>query len=69
MSMYKQMEHTELITQDTQSFIAKVSQLLLNDSYYEVQSESVRHAFQHRLLRNDDVAWEWALFILRAVQQ
>jgi hypothetical protein len=69
MSMYKQMKHTELITSERQAFMQKVTQLLLNDSYYQEHSQAIRHAFQHRLLQNNEVAWEWATFILRAIQQ
>ncbi len=63
--MYEQMEHMDLIAQNSTHYVELVHKLLTNDEFYTYQAEKVGSNFYHKIHQNEQVAGEWLSFIMR----
>ena len=67
--MYTQMSHTNLIADNTTHYIQLTQQLLLNNTYYNIERNSIKQAYTQRYHKNELVAYDWLRFIGRLVSQ
>jgi predicted O-linked N-acetylglucosamine transferase (SPINDLY family) len=63
--MYRQMNTTDLIANNTHEFVSKSLQLMVDDSFYKTTRDRLRMGFQNDLFKNLQVAMEWASFLKR----
>lgn len=64
MSMYRQMNYSELVAYSTSEFIEKAHRLLTDSEYQRDQSEIIKNKFP-LIRQNSLVAEEWLRFIAR----
>ena len=67
--MYTQMSYTNLIANSTTHYIQLTRQLLLNNTYYNIQKNSIYKAYTQRYHKNELVAYDWIRFIGRLIGQ
>ena len=67
--MYTQMSYTNLIANNTTHYIQLTQQLLLNNTYYNIQRNSIKQAYMQRYHKNELVAYDWLRFIGRLISQ
>ena len=65
MSMYRQMQHGDLIAADKHMYVDLSLRLLWDDDFYQQQRREIANKFQRNLLQNHIVAIEWLRFIRR----
>lgn len=64
-AMYQQMEHTDLVAQNTSHYVSLVYKLLIDDSFATVQSIAIGEAFRRKIHQNKNIAHEWLQFVLK----
>lgn len=64
LSLYRQMNYTELVCPDRSCYIMKTLQLLRDDDYYANQRSKVRQGFANEMKKNGEVARAWVRFLL-----
>ena len=67
--MYTQMSYTNLIANNTTHYIQLTQQLLLNNTYYNIQKNNIKQAYTQRYHKNELVAYDWLRFIARLIGQ
>eukprot|EP01038_Epipyxis_sp_PR26KG_P008930 gene8930-12043_t len=65
MSMYRQMNHMELIATNTQHFIQLIVNLTTNVTFHHYHTHMIKEKFDKNIHKNDLVAKEWLEFITR----
>ena len=64
-SIYKQMGHLDLVAENELHYISLVVELLVNDTLYEYQRETIAYRFHHHANQNAAIAVEWMSCIYR----
>ena len=65
MSMYRQMQHGDLIAADKHMYVDLSLRLLWDEDFYQQQRRDIAGKFKRNLLQNHIVASEWLRFIQR----